>query len=208
MTKHCHVLLISEAIAPTPLARPPDAPIQADLIQSPRILAKAMIGGLGRLHFRCWKSDGSLTSNRLGNPVSQVTSSHCSRRLRYLPLCTNVPSTSILVPNNVLTDSRCDPSDGGRLGRARTPACDARHDRVPGRHKSHICEAAHGIAGAGDRVKTLGCDGQKRFLRQGRLASHEKRPESAIRKYGRCFGIGKQQRVIASAQFGLTNDVE
>src|SRR5664280_3696664 len=41
----------------------------------------------------------------------------------------------------------------------------------------------------------------------GRLTSHEKRAEPTIRKYGRSFWIG-QQRVIASAQFGLTNDVE
>jgi len=39
------------------------------------------------------------------------------------------------------------------------------------------------------------------------LASHKKRAEPTVRKYGRCIGIG-QQRVIASAQFGLTNDVE
>src|ERR1035438_10068419 len=40
-----------------------------------------------------------------------------------------------------------------------------------------------------------------------RLTSHEKRAKATIRKYGWCFGIG-QQRVIASAQFRLANDVE
>ena len=41
----------------------------------------------------------------------------------------------------------------------------------------------------------------------GRLAGHEKRAESTIGKYGGSFGIG-EQRVIASSQFRLTNDVE
>src|SRR5271157_4883328 len=41
----------------------------------------------------------------------------------------------------------------------------------------------------------------------GGLAGNEKRAKSSIRKHGRGFGIS-QHRVIASAQFRLTNDVE
>ena len=56
-------------------------------------------------------------------------------------------------------------------------------------------------------MKTRGCGEQRTSSVTGRLAGNEKRAESTIRKYGRRFGIG-QQRVIASAQFGLTDDVE
>ena len=44
-------------------------------------------------------SVGSLIFSRLGSAVSQVTRSYFPHRLRYLPLCTNVPWTSILVSN-------------------------------------------------------------------------------------------------------------
>jgi len=70
---------------------------QPDLIQSPRILAEATIGSFGRLQLQMeigWQFDPQPARQRSfpGNEFPR------SRRLRYLPLCTNVPSTSILVP--------------------------------------------------------------------------------------------------------------
>src|SRR5271157_4361372 len=41
----------------------------------------------------------------------------------------------------------------------------------------------------------------------GRLAGHKKRTKSTIGKYGGGFGV-REQHVIASAQFRLTNNVE
>ena len=49
--------------------------------------------------------------------------------------------------------------------------------------------------------------GKESLTITGRFAGNDKRTESTIRKYGRCFGIS-QHGVIASAQFRLTNDVE
>jgi len=49
--------------------------------------------------------------------------------------------------------------------------------------------------------------GKESLTITGRFAGNDKRAKSTIRKYGRCFGIGEQS-VVASAQFGLTNDVE
>ena len=49
--------------------------------------------------------------------------------------------------------------------------------------------------------------GKERLSITGRLAGNKKRAEPTIRKHGRDIGIG-QQRVIASAQFRVANNVE
>ena len=72
--------------------------VQTDLIEGPGELTETMIGPL-RLLQLLLEVAGGLISSRLGSAVSQVTRSYAPRRMRYLPLCTNVPSTSILVSN-------------------------------------------------------------------------------------------------------------
>src|SRR5271165_3822425 len=81
---------------------------------------------------------------------------------------------------DVSTDSRCGPRVyAGRLDRATTPAFDACRGRVPGHRRNHIDAAAHGIAVAGDRVKTRRCGGQRTSFRHGKARRQQE--ESRIR---------------------------
>ena len=66
-----------------------------------------------------------------------------------------------------------------QVDRARIPAFDACRGRVPGRRRNHIDAAAHGIAVAGDRVKTRRCGGQRTSFRHGKARRQQE--ESRIR---------------------------